>query len=147
MMEGYGPNDIEVLGFLAKVSRLTVDQARELVRLRARQEPDSLERAGWAAERAALMVGRADALEGARDAIRAWRRFRTGIPWFGRAIRVYWRRPPKGHYEAMADAVPGLLDAISALVVRDVLEPGAFAVLHDPWLGAQQIAASESHRG
>lgn len=141
-MEGYGPNDTDVLGLLARVSRLTVEQADELVRLRAQQDPGALERAGWAAERAALMAGRTDALEGARDAIRAWRRFRTGTPWFGRAIRVYWRRPPKGYYEAMADAMPGLLDAITAIVVRDVLDPGAFAVLHDPWAGAQTIAAS-----
>lgn len=123
-MEGYGPNDTDVLGLLARVSRLTVEQADELVRLRAQQDPGALERAGWAAERAALMAGRTDALEGARDAIRAW------------------RRPPKGYYEAMADAMPGLLDAITAIVVRDVLDPGAFAVLHDPWAGAQTIAAS-----
>ena len=139
-MEGYGPNDPEVLGFLARVARLTVAQARELVRIRAQLDAGALERAGWAADRAAMMSGRTEALEDARDAIRAGRRFRTGTPWFGRAIRVYWRRPPKGHYEAMSEATPGLLDAITALVVRDVLEPGAFALLHGPWEGAQLIS-------
>jgi hypothetical protein len=141
-MNQYGPNDREVLRFLASVARLTVEQAAEMARIRAESDPALLERGGWAAERAALMAERTDALEGARDAIRAGRRFRTGTPWFGRAIRVYWRRPPRGHFEAMTDATPALIDAISALVVRDVLDPGTFELLTRPWAAAQAMAQS-----
>ena len=136
-MEGYGPNDTEVLRFLAAVSRLTVPEAQELVRLRSAEEPDALERAGWAVDRAALMSGRTDALESARDAIRVWRRFRQATPWFGRAVRTYWRRPPKGHYEAMTAATPALLDAIGAIVVRDLLDEHAFGLLYGPWQRVQ----------
>ncbi len=141
-MDGYGPNDGEVLRFLAAVSRLTLDQARELARLRAMSDPEALERANRLADRAALLATRTEALEAARDAIRVWRRFRTGAPWFGRAIRVYWRRPAKGHFEAMAAATPALVDAISALVVRDLLEPGTFGLLHGPWAAVQQLPAA-----
>ena len=140
-MDGYGPNDREVLRFLAAVSRLTIDQARELVRLRTAADPDALAQANRLAERAALMAERTDALESARDAIRVWRRFRLGTPWFGRAIRVYWRRLPKGHHETMAAATPALLDTITALVVRDVLEPAMFEVLHGSWVAVQRLPA------
>ena len=138
-MDTYGPNDAAVLKFLAQVARMTLDQARELARLRAELEAGTLERAGWAVDRAALLSGRTEALEGARDAIRGWRRFRTGTPWFGRAVRVYWRRPPKGHFEAMADATPALLDAIGALVVRDILDAPTFNLLYRPWAAATAV--------
>ena len=55
-MDGYGPNDGEVLRFLAAVSRLTLDQARELARLRAMSDPEALERANRLADRAALLA-------------------------------------------------------------------------------------------
>lgn len=138
-VDTYGPNDTAVLKFLAQVARMTLDQARAMARLRAQIQPETLERAGWAMDRAAMMSGRTEALEGARDAIRVWRRFRTGVPWFGRAMRVYWRRPPKGHYETMAEATPALLDAIGALVVRDVLDAPTFSLLYGPWAAATAV--------
>ena len=138
-MDGYGPNDREVLRFLAAVSRLTLDQAQELARLRAATDPEVLAQANRLAERAALMTERTDALEAARDAIRVSRRFRLGTPWFGRAVRVYWRRLPRGHHETMAAATPALLDTITALVVRDVLEPAMFDVLHGSWAAVQRL--------
>ena len=64
-MEAYGPNDTEVLRFLALVSRLTLDQARELIRLRAEADPGALERAGWAVDRAALMASRSPGIASA----------------------------------------------------------------------------------
>ena len=141
LMDGFGPNDGQVLRFLAAVSRLTMDQARELARLRAAADPDALAQANRLAERAALMAERSEALESARDAIRVWRRFRIGTPWFGRAIRVYWRRLPRGHHETMAAATPALLDTITALVVRDIVELGTFQVLHGSWAAVQHLPA------
>ena len=135
-MDNYGPNDSQVLKFLAQVARMTLDQAHEMTHLREQIQPETLERAGWAMDRAAMMAGRTEALEGARDAIRVWRRFRTGTPWFGRAIRVYWRRLPRGYHDTMAAAMPALLDAIGAIVVRDVLDAPTFDLLHGAWAAA-----------
>ena len=78
------------------------------------------------------MAGRTDALEGARDAIRVSSRLR-GNPWFGRANRVYWRRFSQQNADTMGAALPALLDAVGALVVRDLLDPLSFDVLYSPW--------------
>lgn len=122
-MEGYGPNDAEVLRFLERVSNLTVDEARRLTALRAASDDPSGERAERAIRRAALMVERTEELESAQAAIRAWSKS-WGVPWFGRSRRVYWdRRVSVGDAKAMAAAMPALLDVIGALVVRDVLDP------------------------
>jgi hypothetical protein len=137
-MEGYGPNDSEVLKFLAGVARMTLDQAREVVRLRLLAEDAARERATWAVDRAALMSGRTEALASARDAVRAGMRFR-GAPWFGRAARVYWRRFSAKNIDTMAAALPALLDAIGALVVRDVLDAPTFDLLYGPWAAATAI--------
>lgn len=135
-MEGYGPNDTDVLRFLERVSNLTLDEARRLVDARAASADPDGERAGRAISRAALMANRTDELDAAQAAIRAWGRS-WGVPWFGRSRRVYWDRlVTVGDARAMASTMPALLDAIGALVVRDVLDPAEFSTLMGPWLAA-----------
>ena len=134
-MEGYGPNDGEVLRFLERVSRLTVEEAMAIARTRP---PDPLmsDHNERRLDRAALMADRRAEMEAARDAISAAIRF-GGTPWFGRATRVFWdRRIPGQDAETMRSVAPALLDAIGALVVRDVLEPAEFDGLMAPWLAA-----------
>jgi hypothetical protein len=134
-MEGYGPNDGEVLRFLERVSRLTVDEAAAIARARP---PDALmtDRNERRLDRAALMADRRAEMEAARDAISGAIRF-GGTPWFGRVTRVFWdRRIPGQDAETMRSVAPALLDAIGALVVRDVLDPVEFDVLMAPWLAA-----------
>jgi hypothetical protein len=146
MMDGFGPNDSQVLKFLAQVARMTLDQAREVVRLRAAADDEARRHAVWAVDRAALMSGRTEVLESARDAIRVSARLR-GNPWFGRANRVYWRRFSLQNAETMSAALPALLDAIGALVVRDLLEPPAFEVLYSPWNAALALVGSAAAAG
>jgi len=133
-MEGYGPNDSEVLRFLERVSNLTLEEARRLTALRAASDDPSGERAERAVRRAALMADRIEELDSAQAAIRAWSTS-WGVPWFGRSRRVYWdRRVPVGDAKAMAAAMPALLDAIGTLVVRDVLDRSDVASFLQPWL-------------
>lgn len=135
-MEGYGPNDAEVLRFLERVSNLTVAEARRLVDARAASADPDGERADRAIGRAALMSDRTDQLDAAQAAIRAWGRS-WGVPWFGRSRRVYWDRlVTVGDARAMAATMPALLDAIGALVVRDVLDPVEFSTIIGPWQAA-----------
>ena len=135
-MEGYGPNDVDVLRFLERVSNLTVVEARRLASIRAASDDPGGERAERLVRRAALMAGRTEELESAQAAIRAWSKF-WGVPWFGRSRRVYWdRRVSVADAKAMAAAMPALIEAIGAIVVRDVLEPSDFDVLLEPWLEA-----------
>jgi len=131
-MDGFGPNDPEVLRFLAQVSRLTPDEARALARLRPPDEGLNEQRERLL-DRAALMTDRADPLAAARAAIAGGSRV-GGTPWFGRGISELWsRRIPPRNAAVMSAALPALLDAIGALVVRDVLDPGEFALLWGPW--------------
>ncbi len=144
-MEGFGPNDSQVLRFLGDVSKLTLEQARELARLRRPDDDPERMNASRMVDRAALMSDRAGALEAARDAIRATARFR-GMPWFGRARRVYWRRISPHQVDTMLSAMPALLDVIGALVVRDLLEQRDFDILHAPWVGAQAASMEQGLR-
>ena len=141
-MEGYGPNDAEVLRFLERVSNLTVDEARHLTALREASDDPSAERADRAIRRAAPMADRTEELDAAQAAIRAWSKW-WGVPWFGRSRRVYWdRRVSVGDAKAMAAAMPALLDAIGTLAVRDLMEPPDVDASLGAWRAATRAPGS-----
>jgi hypothetical protein len=134
-MEGYGPNDAEVLRFLGRVAVLRPDEARTLVAA-AETDPSFAEWSAWAVRRAALVSNRVEALEAAQAALRTHGPG-FAVPWFGRSRRVYWDRFVKVRdVSSLTAARPVLIATIGALVVRDLLPAADVERILRPWAAA-----------
>lgn len=134
----FGPNGQAVDEFLAQIDRLTDAQVMELAGW-AHPDPDA-EHALEAVRRSAAdrvqQAGRSEALGWARDVLAdrvtrmAQSPFDSDLVWASGAVHAF----AAGRREAF----PVLLDALVALIGRDVLDPAEFDILYGPWQDAEQ---------
>ena len=124
--QALGPNGEEVAALIERASRLSTPEivALEAARAAARAAAwFAAPGAAWTAARAAALdAARAAALDAARAA--AWAAARA-------AVRAAAPEPPT--WEDVPAGASAARSAAHALVVRDVLDPGAFDVLYGPW--------------
>ena len=127
MKREFGPNQEQVDALLERLE--TVDQGQAL--FLAGLSADDPDRAAARREMvAAARRGRREReLRRAQDEVKRWVN-----TWFSGGFQIsgYGRDVTPG--EAAVGAAPVVLDAIGALVVRDLLQPDAFEALIGPWL-------------
>jgi hypothetical protein len=122
----FGPNQDAVVALLMRLESVTQVQAMLLAGISG-DDPE-LHRARQAMLDAAHRGGRERELKQAQDEVRDWVN-----SWFtgGPQISGYGRDVSPG--EAAVAAAPAVLDAIGALVVRDLLTPEQVEILTGPW--------------
>ena len=122
----FGPNQEAVDALLVRLESVTQVEAMLLAGMTA-DEPER-HQARQAVLDAAHRAGRERELKRAQDEVRDWVN-----SWFtgGPQIAGYGRDVSPG--EAAVAAAPAVLDAIGALVVRDLLTPEQVEVLTGPW--------------
>jgi len=122
----FGPNQEAVDALLVRLESVTQVEAMLLAGITA-DEPER-HQARQAVLDAAHRAGRERELKQAQDEVRDWVN-----SWFtgGPQIAGYGRDVSPG--EAAVAAAPAVLDAIGALVVRDLLTPEQVEVLTGPW--------------
>ncbi len=126
MKKEFGPNQTQVDELLARLK--TVDQPQALFLAGfAGDDPERLQ-ARHAVSEAARRGGRENELRTAQHEVSRW-----VDSWFtgGPVITGYGRDITPA--QAMVDAAPMVLDAIGALVVRDLISPDEVEVLIGPW--------------
>jgi hypothetical protein len=123
----FGPNQDEVDAMLERLE--SVDQGQAMLLASLATDDDARRAARRAMVDAARRGGREKELHRAQDEIRDWVN-----GWFSGGFQIsgYGRDVTPG--EAAVGAAPVVLDAIGALVVRDLLETDAFELLIGPWL-------------
>jgi hypothetical protein len=126
MKNEFGPNQAQVDELLERLERVDHGQALFLAGL-AGDDPGR-RRAREAMLAAARRGGRERQLRAAQDEVTRWVN-----TWFsgGYEISAYGRDITPA--QAAVGAAPVVLDAIGALVVRDLLEPDAIESLTGPW--------------
>lgn len=130
----FGPNQDDVDGLLARLETVSQPQAMFLASL-AQSDPER-RTAREAMVAAARRGKREKALRRAQDEVTRWVN-----TWFsgGHEIVGYGRDVTPG--EAAVGAAPVVLDAVGALVVRDLLASADFEALIGPW---RQLDGRES---
>lgn len=124
----FGPNTELVRQFLAKLDELTPEQAAELTASWREQSKSDLR----LAHRAMQELVREDQtwrdqVKAAQDQVASW----ANRPHLSRPIHP--DRTPVGDVEAWARALPATVDAVSALVLADLLEPEDAESLYAAW--------------
>ncbi len=124
----FGPNTELVRQFLAKLDELTPEQAAELAGSWEEQSKSDLR----LAHRATKDLVREDQtwrdqVKAAQDQVASW----ANRPHLSRPIHP--GRTPVDDVEAWARALPAAVDAVSALVLADLLEPEDAETLYAPW--------------
>jgi hypothetical protein len=128
-MADFGPNQHDVERFLDRLDALDQD---DLLRLTAAWEGASGEkrREAWRSARAAARAQKRDAaVDRAQSAVVSWSNRRSPM------ISDAWGTFVAGDQmraDVARNAVPALVDAIAALVVRDAIPEGAFDELYGP---------------
>lgn len=133
MKNEFGPNQDEVDALLERLE--TVDQAQAMLLASLSGDDVERQRARAAVLAAARSGGREGPLRAAQREIERWVN-----TWFSGGFQIsgYGRDETPG--EAAVNAAPVVLDAVGALVVRDLLEPDAYDALIGPW---RELTAAE----
>lgn len=122
----FGPNQDQVDAILARLEAVDYGEALLLASLAA--DDADHRRARDAMLAAARRGGREKALRTAQDEVRRWvNRWYSGGP----QISGYGRDISPA--QAALDAAPAVLDAVGAMVVRDLLVPEQVETLVGPW--------------
>ena len=126
MKADYGPNQVEVVALLE--------------RLKAVDQPQALFLAGLASDDAAHQAAREAMLQAGRDGGReaALRRAQDEVTkwvnrWFSGGFQIAGYGRDITPADAAVGAAPVVLDAVGALVLRDLLEGDTFETLIGPW--------------
>ena len=129
-MADFGPNHDAVESFLERLR--DVDQGQALALAAAwRAADESRRRLAWRAVRRAARGAEGErALKNAQSAVMDWSNSWTPIPMYG--------YPGTGVLaedlaQVMREAVPALVDAVSALVVGGAIDGDDFDALFGPW--------------
>jgi hypothetical protein len=137
-MADFGPNRDAVGSFLERLR--DVDQGQALALAAAWKAADEAQRRlAWrAVRRAAHGPAGERALRDAQSAVMDWSNSWTPIPMYG--------YPGTGVVaqdlaQVMRDAVPALVDAVSALVVGGLVDGDDFETLYGPWRSVDEEAA------
>ncbi len=125
-MKEFGPNQDHVDAVLARLESVDYGEALLLASL-AGDDPER-RRAREATVAAARQSGREKPLRAAQDEVRRWvSRWYSGGP----QISGYGRDITPA--QAALDAAPAVLDAVGAMVVRDLLQHEDVEALTGPW--------------
>jgi hypothetical protein len=137
-MADFGPNRDAVESFLERLR--DVDQGQALALAASWKAADeSRRRLAWRAVRRAARAAKGErALKDAQSAVMDWSNSWTPIPMYG--------YPGTGVLaedlaQVMRDAVPPLVDAVSALVVGGLIDSADFEVLYGPWRSVDEGAS------
>jgi hypothetical protein len=146
-MSIYGPNEASATAFLARLRRLTADEADAIAALRLPADDPDGRRAGAAVMAAIRESGRQDALAAVRERVIAWDRGWAGQPIVAFDLASSLRGMLTGGEvnvaERMHAAVPAILDAAGAVVVRDLVGADDYEVLAGPWEEVTGFGAGE----
>jgi hypothetical protein len=138
-MADFGPNRDAVEGFLNRLRDM--DQGQALALAAAWKAADERQRRlSWRAVRRAARAAKNErALRDAQSAVMDWSNSWTPIPMYG--------YPGTGVLaedlaQVMREAVPPLVDAVSALVMGGLIDGDDFEVLYGPWRSVEEGAPS-----
>jgi hypothetical protein len=126
MNNEFGPNQPQVDSLLERLE--SVDQGQALFLASRAVETAERARARTAMLQAARRGGREAELRRAQDEVKGW-----VDHWFSGGYQIAGYGRDITPAEAAARAAPVVLDAVSALVVRDLLGPDDFETLIGPW--------------
>jgi hypothetical protein len=136
-MSTYGKSEAQATAFLARLRRLTADEADAIAALRLPADDPDGRKAGAAVTAAVRESGRQDALAAIRERVIAWDRGWAGQPIVAFDLASSLRGMISGAELQVADrmhaAVPALLDAGGAIVVRDLIGADEYEMLAGPW--------------
>jgi hypothetical protein len=122
----FGPNQDEVDAFLERLE--TVDQGQALFLAGLASDDGARHAAREAMREAARRGGREAAVDRAQQEVTRWVN-----TWFSGGFQLSGYGRDITPAQAAVDAAPVVLDAISALVVRDLLTQDDFEILIGPW--------------
>lgn len=136
-MSAHGPSDEGVTAFLARLRRLTAEEADAVAARRLPADDPEGRAAGAAVTEAVRASGRLDVLARVREAVISWDRGWASQPIVAFDLASSLRGMISGGQLQVADrmhaAVPALLDAGGAIVVRDLIGVDEFEALAGPW--------------
>jgi len=135
----FGPNQDEVDGLLERLE--TVDQVQAMLLGSLAEDDPQRHRARQAMLEAARRSGREQALQRAQDEVQRWVN-----TWFSGGFQIAGYGRDVSPAEAAVTAAPVVLDAIGALVVRDLLSEEEVETLTHPWNELAE-GASSGERG
>ena len=122
----FGPNQAEVDALLERLE--TVDQGQALLLAGLARDGEATQAARDAMIDAAKRGSREAELDRAQREVTQWVNM-----WFSGGFQLSGYGRDITPAQAATDAAPVVLDAISALVVRDLLSPDEFETLIGPW--------------
>jgi hypothetical protein len=122
----FGPNQEEVDALLERLE--TVDQNQALFLAGLARDDEAIQAARDAMLDAARRGAREAELERAQREVTQWVNM-----WFSGGFQLSGYGRDITPAQAATDAAPVVLDAISALVLRDLLSPDDFETLIGPW--------------
>lgn len=122
----FGPNQDEVDALLERLE--TVDQGQALFLAGLARDDEATQAARNAMLDAARRGAREDVLDRAQREVTRWVN-----TWYAGGFQLSGYGRDITPAQAATDAAPVVLDAISALVVRDLLSPDDFETLIGPW--------------
>ena len=129
----FGPNSEAVLELLRQLSTLGTIQAERLAHAWRTADGSARESAHAAAQATAVSSGRRGAARAAQQEAARWINETAGP---GHAWMTAETSPTVQYRDAIQarrDAFPAVIDAVAAVVLAGVLDPGAAAVLLGPW--------------
>jgi hypothetical protein len=122
----FGPNQADVDQLLECLE--TVDQNQALFLASFDGDDPARSRARTAMRNAAAAAGRERQLKAAQDEVTRWVN-----SWFSGGFQLSGYGRDITPAQAAVGAAPMILDAVGALVLRDLLSPDAFDALIGPW--------------
>ncbi len=126
MKKEFGPNQVEVDAFLERLE--LVDQGQALFLAGLARDDAAVQAARDAMLNAARRGKREAQLHRAQQEVTRWVN-----TWYSGGFQISGYGRDITPAQAATDAAPAVLDAISALVVRDLLAPDEFELLIGPW--------------
>lgn len=146
----FGPNTERVEALLAHLPRL--DWADVAALAAARPDPADIAfvRSASVVTGTIAAAGRADAVRAARAVVTEWatRWVRASVApvTFETAVLATLTERDRSMAELAGRALPTVLDAVSALVVADLLRPSDFEALYGPWASVVEMAPARRVR-
>ena len=128
MRNEFGPNQDDVDQLLERLERVEQNQALFLAGFGA--DDPARHRARGAVREAARAAGRERQLKAAQDEVTRWMN-----TWFSGGFQISGYGRDETPAQAAVAAAPMVLDAIGALVMKDLISADDFASLTGPWRG------------
>ncbi len=148
--QGYGPNSERVERLLSRLPRLDWGDVAALAAARPDPTDVAFVRSASVVTGTIAAAGRSDAARAARGVVTDWAtrwvRATVAPVTFETTVLATLTERDRSMAELAGRALPTVLDAVSALVVADLLRPADFDALYGPWASVAEAAPARPAR-